>query len=188
MVKHRKAIVIHNPKLIRIRNSLRSIIAHAVYNRLIALDALKIPFYEKGNDNLNEFEKIQVAKLYSEEWDLRDALSRSICTCFTCSKNDKDMVYIPELRAWNCIECVNNGMVFIPGEDPCFECNSDYVPCPKCKELYCPKCTTELFRELNEEISKKLGLGFSKEYLLSQFDEDEILSLKGKCSCGYSLV
>ncbi len=29
----------------------------------------------------------------------------SICTCLHCGHSDKDMIYIPKMRQWLCIEC-----------------------------------------------------------------------------------
>jgi len=188
MLRNERAVVIKNARLAKIRNNLRLIIFYAVQDKLQAIKALRDPYRRIDNDKLSEFESIESTKLDEEMWNLKEALLRSICVCYTCSIKDKDMVYNPILKAWNCVDCVREDKVWDPRRNLCSTCHSRLVPCPKCGEFYCPKCMTRVFREMNDEFYNKLKLGFSREYLLSRLDDDEFLLLNGKCSCGYSLA
>jgi hypothetical protein len=72
------------------------------------LDAGKALFPEGGRRSLDELSVAEL-KRYRKIQDLGNKLSsaagRSICSCITCGKGDRDMVYNKSYDAWYCTEC-----------------------------------------------------------------------------------
>jgi len=187
-LKCEKVITIRSSQLRKVRNNLRAIIIHAVKAEITALDSLKWPYDEKNYDSLSKPERLESYKLYRDKWDLQFALDKSICRCYTCGMHDRDMVYSTYLKAWNCVDCIGKGSVWLPWETPCGDCGSDHVKCPNCGIYYCPCCITERFKGFNEKLKNNLKIGISKEESLIELDEDEFRVFKGECECGYSLI
>jgi hypothetical protein len=89
-MKKRRTIIIKNPLLRKVRNSLRGLF------RLWASD-LKIAIsLSDAAASLEAREKLS---------DLDLIIRRSICYCRDCGNVDEDMVYVPELAEWICINC-----------------------------------------------------------------------------------
>lgn len=187
-MKRKKFLSTQNPLLRRVRNNLRIVIIFAVYAEITALNSLKCSYDERNYDSLSKAEKLESYKLYRDKRKLQFALDKSICKCYTCGAQDRDMIYNTYLKAWNCTNCVEQGKVWLPWEVPCLDCGSEHVPCTKCGIYYCPTCFTERFKEFHNKLKNDLEIGISKEESLIELDEDEFRVFKGECECGYSLI
>ena len=113
-MKKYRVIFVHDPKLRKIRNNLRSIICHAVWDRLESLRAL-----QDGLDSkyITDDDRMRQNIVYSESLDLQEALRHSICQCGTCQQIENDMMYIPSLKAWNCVKCDSKNLIWYPSID-----------------------------------------------------------------------
>ena len=112
MLKHEKKVIIRNERLKKLRNNLRQIIILAVYDEIEILrnfDSL----YE-GWLELTQEEQKEVAYLQGTKHELLSLLNNSICVCPLCTKEDKDIVYIPDHKTWYCIECQDKGLIWYP--------------------------------------------------------------------------
>lgn len=98
-MKKKRAIVIKNPDLIRLRNNLRIILrkwASAEWNKL----------HEEQEEILLDKSKSEIfRKLEREKQKIRKIVDSSICRCSRCSAFDKDMTYNPVRKVWYCVEC-----------------------------------------------------------------------------------
>lgn len=95
-MKIERIVSIKNPQLIRIRNNLRKLIREA-YNERIIQDLNLRQKFPVGDSRWEE--------LYSQEKKLKDRFKRSICICYKCNYNTKDMVYLPSSEMWICVDC-----------------------------------------------------------------------------------
>ena len=86
-MKKERAIIIKDPRLRKVRNELRTL--------------LKLWIADIRSALLEE-DSIESQKKLSELY-LIDI--RSICTCLYCGCSDKDMIYIPDMKQWLCLEC-----------------------------------------------------------------------------------
>ncbi|NVM17913.1 MAG: hypothetical protein HWN80_09365 [Candidatus Lokiarchaeota archaeon] len=96
-MKKERAIIIKNPRLIRIRNELRMLL------KLWVSDVMNSLLQKDRFENGPKFQK-EISKL-----SLMDKLS--ICTCLHCGNSDKDMIYRPDMKQWLCIDC-NSELVY----------------------------------------------------------------------------
>ncbi len=80
-MRDQRLIAIKDPRLRKIRNSLRKIIS-----------LKEIELLEKDLSGVNW-------------WGLEHPFKASICACGFCGKIDRDMVYDGKTRKWNCVEC-----------------------------------------------------------------------------------
>jgi len=80
-MRDQRLIAIKDPRLRKIRNSLRKIIL-----------LKEIELLEKDFSGVNW-------------WGLEHPFKASICSCSFCGKIDRDMVYDGKTRKWNCVEC-----------------------------------------------------------------------------------
>ncbi|KKK44655.1 hypothetical protein LCGC14_0870380 [marine sediment metagenome] len=101
-MKKERAILIKNPKLRRIRNGLRTLLRLWLSDIQISLINEQI-----STDNQEKYGDIQ--KLLSE---LHLLEIRSICFCLFCGRSDKDMIFIPKMKQWLCIECNSKRVYF----------------------------------------------------------------------------
>lgn len=107
IMKKKRAIIIENPCLRKIRNNFRSLIlksSRSIQHRILdEIEELKNnpDYYEKNNDLLLN----QAEVLYKKENMIESALRSSILLCPACLKTDKDMIYNPVRKTWYCIEC-----------------------------------------------------------------------------------
>lgn len=102
----KKIISIKNPRLRRIRNSLREIIALEAFKRereiMKEKDAL---LYDEEGKLKSELPVTELSKLSDEYWNIERALRASIIKCGVCHILDRDMVFVPKFKEWFCIEC-----------------------------------------------------------------------------------
>jgi len=110
-MRDKRTIVIKNPRLRKIRDSLRDILIgvyHAQWKEIH--DARrKLLFDSDGNrhtiDDLSA-ENLQLfRKLQEQENELSNSLDRSILVCVSCGKGHRDMIYNKAYDAWYCTEC-----------------------------------------------------------------------------------
>ncbi len=95
-MKTEKIIGIKNPQLVKVRNNLRKLIREAC-NELFTQNFDLRQKFLVGSSRWQE--------LYSQERKLKDQFKRSICICYRCNHNTKDMVYLPSSEMWICTEC-----------------------------------------------------------------------------------
>lgn len=91
-----KIINIKNPRLVRIRNNLRNLIREH-FNHLLRQNFNSRQGFPFGDPRRR--------KLHLQRNKLIDQFKRSICICYRCSNNTRDMVYLPSSKIWICIEC-----------------------------------------------------------------------------------
>ncbi len=110
-MRDKRAIIIKNPRLQKIRNNLRRLLLAVVsvkWNKLFdEMDRLR---YTPGgtrrtvddftSDELREYRAYQ-----AQQNDLRKLSDKSICKCVMCGKADRDMVYNKAYDAWYCTFC-----------------------------------------------------------------------------------
>ena len=110
-MKDKRAIIIKDSKLQRIRNNFRSLFASAVndrWNRLFdemgklryTQEGVRRPISKFSADELVKFRALQ-----KNQNELTGLLNRSICSCIVCGKGERDMVYNKPYNSWYCTEC-----------------------------------------------------------------------------------
>ena len=104
-MKDKRAIIIKDPKLRKVRNNLRAILLRAVTDRLINLLDEREKLAGGAIDDLSPSELSQYRALQKQESQLSMSADKSICKCIACGKADRDMVYNKPYRAWYCTEC-----------------------------------------------------------------------------------
>jgi len=97
-MKKERAIIIKDPRLQKIRNELRTLLKLWKEDKINFLRAEASKYSERGDDQKSRSIQRKISDL-----DLLDI--RSICTCLHCGCSDKDMIYIPKMKQWLCIEC-----------------------------------------------------------------------------------
>ena len=97
-MKKERAIIIKDPRLRKARNELRTLLKLWVSDTRRALMDEASKYSEKGDDLKSREIQTKILKLNLME-------SLSICSCLHCGHSDKDMIYIPEMRQWLCVEC-----------------------------------------------------------------------------------
>ena len=113
-MKDGKRIVLKNPFLRNLRKFLRVIIYNAVSSEVNMLD-LFLEMLEPYSQ-LTPIEKEDRSKFYKLKQSLRSSLNYSICQCMTCTRIDRDMVYVEEVNGWCCTECYDNDKYFTPSK------------------------------------------------------------------------
>lgn len=112
-MRDKRAIIIKNPRLQKIRNNLRNVIIQAFLEQWKHLEDRidKISRYDDGKAKLLEDmtkEEIKKFRVLQEKQNMLDDLTnRSILTCVSCGKGERDMVYNKPFDAWYCTECYN---------------------------------------------------------------------------------
>ena len=105
-----KKIIIKNPQLRNLRNSLREILVLAYYDEEIRLDALikklnHIGEYDDGKKP-NDEELRESNQLTKNRFELKRAFESSIIFCKECYKSDNDMIFIEyPAYEWICVDC-----------------------------------------------------------------------------------
>ena len=94
-MKKEKTIIIKDPKLRNIRNELRTLLRLWVSEVESSLIKQKMSYNDR-----QEYTDLQ--KSLSE---LHLLYVKSICICLFCGKNDKDMIFIPKMDQWLCLDC-----------------------------------------------------------------------------------
>lgn len=116
MMKDGKRIVIRSGFLKKLRNSLRSIIINAIYDERSMLDTFIQLFENRPYFELSHEEKGDRRKLMELYNNLQDNLLFSICECMSCTRSNRDMVYIEEVNGWCCTECYDSDRYFVPSK------------------------------------------------------------------------
>ena len=110
-MRDKRAIIIKSPKLQKIRNNLRDLFYRAVDSKwnkvhdtrrglLFRSDGSRRSIHDFSPDELAYFRKLQ-----EQESSITDMINRSILSCVTCGKGERDMVYNKAYDAWYCTEC-----------------------------------------------------------------------------------
>ncbi|MHA1197051.1 MAG: hypothetical protein ACTSRH_14745 [Promethearchaeota archaeon] len=108
-INKRRRIIIKNPQLRRIRNSLRQVIElEALRREEKLMDKKHSMMLDKSGKYFGGDRKkiIKAArKLTKKIWEIERPLRDSIIECAVCGHSDRDMEYIPEEKAWFCLDC-----------------------------------------------------------------------------------
>ena len=80
------------------------------------LDQFLKMFQNKPYSQLTQEEREDRKKFCEMKWSFLDALHSSICECKTCTRSDRDMVYIEEVKGWCCTECYDSDKYFTPSK------------------------------------------------------------------------
>jgi hypothetical protein len=110
-MRDKRAIIIKDPKLRKIRNGLRDILLEAVLvksksirdqmqNLKKSSDGVSRSIRDLSPDELGQYRDYQ-----EQQSELRMLSQRSICMCISCGKGDRDMIYNKSYDAWYCTEC-----------------------------------------------------------------------------------
>lgn len=94
-MRKKRAIIIRSPKLRNIRDELRTLL------KLWLSDTEASLIEQQMSTN----DRQKYADLQKSLSSLHLSYIRSICICLFCGKSDKDMVFIPKMDQWLCIEC-----------------------------------------------------------------------------------
>lgn len=86
-MKKERAIIIKDPRLRKVRNELRTLL------KLWIADIRSALLEEDSTDSQKALSELYLMEI------------RSIVTCLFCGRSDKDMIYIPDMKQWLCIEC-----------------------------------------------------------------------------------
>jgi len=120
-MRDKRAIIIKDSKLQRIRNNLRDVIIQAyhmqwkeIHNKVreISRDINGKP---RSVRSMAPNEKARFRSLQNEENELSSSLDNSILICVACGKGNRDMVYNKAYGAWYCTECY--GMERLSAQD-----------------------------------------------------------------------
>lgn len=104
-VKKKRTIMIKNPRLRKVRDSLREIISKA--SEYYEGELIQ----EKANLSI-ETDKEKIKILASKRDQIHTALNNSICICPVCKSHTSDMTFNPYLKAWFCIDCYEKNRDF----------------------------------------------------------------------------
>ncbi|MHA1414494.1 MAG: hypothetical protein ACTSO4_17985 [Promethearchaeota archaeon] len=106
----RRMICIRDPRLRRLRNSLRNIIVMEAIKRRRKIDreVYALSRNEHGNyiHNLSEDIMNKIHKLVRQADDINVALKHSVVKCPSCGKNNRDVEYYPQFNLWFCVKCI----------------------------------------------------------------------------------
>ena len=96
-MKKERAIIIKDPRLRKARNELRTL--------------LNLWF----NDNWSSIQKANPEfsmEVREKSSALRVMFGKSICYCRSCGRSTLDMVYVPSMNEWICVECNSKRVYF----------------------------------------------------------------------------
>ena len=110
-MRDKRAIIIKDPRLQKIRNNLRNLLLRAVsvkWNELFdEMDSLR--YTPEGTrrtvDDFSSHELKEYRSYQAQQSELRKLSDKSICKCVACGRADRDMVYNKAYNAWYCTEC-----------------------------------------------------------------------------------
>ncbi|KKK43926.1 hypothetical protein LCGC14_0957690 [marine sediment metagenome] len=107
-MKNGRTISIKDPKLQRMRNSLRLIILKECSKRQMEISDREYYLTHDKNGNYvrisEETSKI-LQNLSDKWWEIERPLRASIVKCATCGKHKKDMTYYKKSHTWYCVDC-----------------------------------------------------------------------------------
>jgi len=101
-MKKEKVIIIKNKKIKNLRNQLRILLTLSISNHQSKL--MKLEYKNRSSI------KSKVAHQKIDKINLMEKLS--ILLCLHCGHRDKDMVFIPKMQQWLCIDCYAEIMHF----------------------------------------------------------------------------
>lgn len=110
-MRDKRAIIIKDSRLKKIRDNLRDVIiqAYHIHWKKLFDEMDKISRDVNGRPRsvrkLSLDEKKRFRELQELQSGLSNSLDRSILTCVACGKGHRDMVYNKAYRAWYCTEC-----------------------------------------------------------------------------------
>jgi len=110
-MRDKRAIIIKDPRLRKVRDNLRRIFLEAVSLKWRELNNKRkqLKFNIDGTRRvLDDFssDELQDYRAYqTQQNELRKLADKSICKCNACGKADRDMVYNKAYNAWYCTEC-----------------------------------------------------------------------------------
>ncbi len=110
-MRDKRAIIIKNPRLQKIRNVLRDVFyqAASLERRKLYDKRRKLKISDDGVrrtiDDLSPEELNRYRLLQDQENQITDMINRSILKCVACGKGYEDMVYNKAYKAWYCTEC-----------------------------------------------------------------------------------
>lgn len=101
-MKRQRTIIIKNPRLRKIRDELRALLNCWLDEKIRTLQDTFWNFSKKGDsdDIRREIENLQLLRL------------KSIIYCPFCGGLDKDMIYMPHINQWICIDCNSERIYF----------------------------------------------------------------------------
>lgn len=112
-MKKKKAIVIKNPRLRKIRENLRLLLGEAVWKEIHQWrDKFNKAWEEYMCDPTPEKERIAREFQDKENFFLFDVYKGSICCCVVCGRADKDMTYNAVMKEWYCVDCYQSNKNF----------------------------------------------------------------------------
>ncbi|TXT59499.1 MAG: hypothetical protein BAJALOKI2v1_200012 [Promethearchaeota archaeon] len=97
-MRQKKTIRIKNPKLIKIRNNLRTLWIEFSKDLRRKLD-------EKEERILDSSEEGDLMEISHKKQEISLILEKSICKCYNCFRTNTDMTYNPLEKAWFCVDC-----------------------------------------------------------------------------------
>ncbi len=104
-MKKERAIIIKDPRLQKIRNELRTLLKLWISDVRKSLMDESSMYSKRGDDQKSRYIQRKISDLNLFE-------NLSICTCLHCGHSDKDMIYIPKMKQWLCIECNSERVYF----------------------------------------------------------------------------
>ncbi len=93
-MKKERAIIIKSQRLRKVRSELRTLLK-------LWKEDIRSSLREEWSKNSNN----RAIKIQKEISSLDLMLELSICSCSLCGSSDKDMIYIPKFKQWDCVEC-----------------------------------------------------------------------------------
>lgn len=112
-LKNKKAIIIKDDKLLRIRNNLRKLWIIVAISRQAEISKRQDENVQRTlKENLDPSEtREEYINLERKWWEIERALRASICQCAICFQNGRDMIYNPITKEWYCTSCYNRNKV-----------------------------------------------------------------------------
>lgn len=104
-LKKKRAIIIRNSHLRRIRNNLRNVIISACSSEQSKIHDERDRLREYDDYYDNEDVLKHAKELNDQSWAIERPLRASILLCPTCFQSHKDMIYNPVRKEWYCTEC-----------------------------------------------------------------------------------
>lgn len=110
-MRDKRAIIIKNPRIQKIRNNLRCVFYQSARMRRKKIyDKWRAYLFNSDGSrrDIDDFSPVELEmfrKLQVQENQITDMINRSILKCVACGKADRDMVYNKSYNAWYCTEC-----------------------------------------------------------------------------------
>jgi hypothetical protein len=99
-INKQKFIVLHNEKLIKLRNNFRLVLLYQYYDQLSYLEARGQA--ESVEENIRYLRQAE---------NLHERFDSSIVVCAICHDIEGDRYYLPRHNAWYCKACYIKGLI-----------------------------------------------------------------------------